>query len=111
MTEPAPIAPVPAPAQLPRLRQVEHPDLAPFLTHLCGRARPAPPSVPQTIRELTSERRLEDILWQARIRGFQPYSGGDPTVCLTESTVKGLEFLIGRRGYAPWGLVFDRQTV
>lgn len=30
---------------------------------------------------------------------------------LTEATLAGLEFLIRRRSYQPWGLVFDRQSI
>lgn len=35
----------------------------------------------------------------------------EPAICLTEATLSGLNFLIGRRHYRPWGLVFDRQSV
>ena len=46
------------------------------------------------------------------LRGFVPFSGGYPSVGLTESTPRqGLPFLIRDRGYHPWGLVFDRQSV
>lgn len=109
MTQP----PLPTPfAQVPRptLRPVEHPDLSPMLTHFCDRARPQS-SIPATIRDMAAPRRLESILWESRLRAFVTYSDGDPAVCFTEATLSGLNFLIGRRNYQPWGLVFDRQSV
>jgi hypothetical protein len=60
---------------------------------------------------MTAPQRLESILWQSRLRAFVTYSGGDPAICLTEATLPGLGFLIGRRSYQPWGLVLDRQSV
>jgi hypothetical protein len=60
---------------------------------------------------MTAPQRLASILWESRLRAFVTYSGGDPTICLTEATLHGLNFLITRRHYQPWGLVFDRQSV
>ena len=105
--------PPPAPlAQLPRptLRPVEHPDLSPVLTHFCDRTRPQA-GIPVEITSMTATQRLASILWESRLRAFVTYSGGDPATCLTEATLNGLNFLIGRRHYQPWGLVFDRQSV
>ena len=93
------------------LRQVEHPDLSPLLTHFCSRGRPLGGEVPPDVRGISAPDRLGSILWEQQLRAFVTYSGGDPAVCLTESTLAGLHFLIGKRGYQPWGLVFDRQSV
>jgi hypothetical protein len=107
--------PQPPPAPLahltrPVLRPVEHPDLSPVLTHFCDRARPQA-GIPNAIISMAAPQRLASILWESRLRAFVTYSGGDPATCLTEATLNGLNFLIGRRNYQPWGLVFDRQSV
>jgi hypothetical protein len=103
---PTPLAQVPRPA----LRPVEHPDLSPVLTHFCDRTRPQN-SIPAQIRSMAAPQRLESILWESRLKAFVTYSGGDPAICLTEATLNGLNFMIGRSHYQPWGLVFDRQSV
>jgi hypothetical protein len=109
MTPPWSGQPVP-PSGQPRLRPVEHPDMSPLLTHFCGRSRPQL-LLPDGINAMTPSQRLANILWEGRLRAFQTYSGGDAAVCLTEATIDGLNFLVRRRGYAPWGLVFERQSV
>jgi hypothetical protein len=103
---PAPLAQV----SRPILRPVEHPDQSALLTHFCDRARPQA-GIPSGILQMSAPQRLESILWESRLRAFVTYSGGDPAVCLTEATPNGLGFLIGRRHYQPWGLVFTRQGV
>lgn len=109
MTQPTPLV-QPASDIRPALRPVEHPDLSAVLTHFCDRARPQV-GLPTEITGMTAPQRLESILWQSRLRAFVTYSGGDPAICLTEATLPGLGFLIGRRSYQPWGLIFDRQSV
>ena len=81
-----------------------------MLTHFCYRNRPQP-SVPPEIQGMTAQQRLESILWQGKLWGFTTFSGGVPAVCFTEATLNGLNFMIGRRFYRPWGLVFDRQSI
>lgn len=93
------------------LRAVEHPELSPILTHFCSRCRPLGREVPEDIRRMSAPDRLESILWDRGLRTFVTYSGGDPAVCFTEARQAGLEFLIQKRGYEPWGLLFDRQSV
>ncbi len=93
------------------LRQVEHPDMSPILTHFCSRSRPLGGEVSPDVRVMSASDRLRSILWEQKLRAFVTYSGGDPAVCLTEATLAGLQFLIRRRGYQPWGLVFERQSV
>jgi hypothetical protein len=100
------------PLQRPgKLRRVESPDLSPVLTHFCGRGRMTGRDVPPDISRLTPCERLESILWEGQLRAFVTYSGGDPAVCFTEATVAGLKFLLRHRGYQPWGLLIERQTV
>jgi hypothetical protein len=94
-----------------QLRPAEHPDLSDSLVHFTGRARPAAPQVPQWIRDQTPDQRLESILRSAAFVPSVSYSGGWPAVCFTESTVAGLEYLIERQGFHPWGLMIDRQWV
>jgi hypothetical protein len=107
-----PSAPLVQSSPRPLLRRVEHPDLSPVLTHFCDRNRPRRQQVPDVIYGLRPEERLENILWNQALHGFVPFSGGYPSVGLTESTPwQGLQFLIRDRGYHPWGLVFDRQSV
>lgn len=109
MTQPPPLVQS-APTARPILRPVEHPDLSPVLTHFCHRARPQA-GIPAEITSMAAPQRLASILWESRLRAFVTYSGGDPAICLTAATLHGLNFLIGRRHYQPWGLVFDRQSV
>lgn len=67
--------------------------------------------VEQSIRALTPEERLDSILGAGEFWPSVTYSGGLPAVCFTESTIAGLEYLIGKQGFHPWGLVLDRQWV
>ncbi|MGW4774180.1 hypothetical protein ACWEO2_39830 [Nocardia sp. NPDC004278] len=60
---------------------------------------------------MSAVQRLESILWQGSISAFVTYSQGDPAVCLTETKLDGLNFLIRDRGYEPWALLFQRQKV
>ncbi|MBV8541706.1 MAG: hypothetical protein JO063_06560 [Pseudonocardiales bacterium] len=55
--------------------------------------------------------RLTSILWDGHLRAFVTDSGGDPAVCFTESTWRGLDFVMRERPHQPWGLMFDRQSV
>jgi hypothetical protein len=109
MTEPpAPLFVSPPAGQL---RQVEHPDLSALLTHFCARARPRGPAVAPGICAMIAPQRLTSILQSQQLQSFTTYSGGDPAVCFTESTHAGIEFMLARRGYQPWALVFDRQSI
>jgi len=83
--------------------------MSPLITHFCHRARPQ--AVPAEVASLDAPGRLESILWSGGLRAFVTYSGGDPAVCFTEATIAGLNFVIGKRGYQPWALVFHRQSV
>lgn len=81
-----------------------------LITHFCDRARPQS-YPPVDIVRMSAQDRLGSILWEGRLRSFTTYSGGDPASCFTEATVGGLEFLIRARGYQPWALVFERQSI
>lgn len=106
MTE---LLPAGAPQLRPRLRPVQHPDMSAIITHFCDRGRPQ--ALPPQVTELDARGRVESILWESQLRAFVTWSGGDPAVCFTEATVQGLEYLIREVGYAPWGIVFDRQSI
>jgi hypothetical protein len=55
--------------------------------------------------------RLASILWDSQLLATVNFSMGYPAVCLIEARLPGLNFMIGQRGYQPWGLMFDRQSV
>ncbi|WP_432830529.1 hypothetical protein [Dactylosporangium sp. CA-092794] len=106
---PVPMASV-VPVPKPLLRPVEHPDMSGLLTHFCHRSS-SQTGIPQHVAAMSAQERLASILWSGQLWAFTTHSGGDPAVCLTEATLNGLGFLITRRQYQPWGLVFDRQKV
>jgi hypothetical protein len=63
------------------------------------------PSVTSYIKNLTPEKRLENILWERRILGFPPF-GWDvtqPMVCISESPARHLKWLLNTRKWPPWG--------
>ncbi|MGW5569748.1 hypothetical protein ACWEVD_00990 [Nocardia thailandica] len=84
--------------------------MAETLVHFVARERTPHPSVPEDIKVMSPDERLAAILRQGSINPFPTFTD-HPAVCMTECSGAGLEFLIGRRGYRPWGLMFDRQTV
>lgn len=96
-----------APLQLPGPAQ------SAWLIHFCG--RPAgtgiSSSVPHEITAMTPAERLDNILWQAFIGAFVPYQATKPMVCLSESPWAHLQWLIGTRGFLPWGVFLSRQWV
>ncbi|MBF6456440.1 hypothetical protein [Nocardia cyriacigeorgica] len=93
------------------LRDVTHPDLSSVLVHFVDRNRPAGIGVPDEIRALDPVERMESILTDGAISAFVTYSGGMPSVCMTEATWVGVSYLVESRGYKPWALMFDRQKV
>jgi hypothetical protein len=66
--------------------------------------------VPESITAMSADQRLMSILYQGSIYPFRTFTG-HPAVCMTGCSWAGLEFLISRRDYQPWGLMFDRQAV
>jgi len=93
------------------LQPAERPSQSDVLIHFCARNRPVRGGLPQDIAAMTPEKRLESILWEGQVRTFETFSGGWPAVCFTEAGSLDAHYLIARRGYAPWGLIFNRQTV
>jgi len=83
-----------------------------LLIHFCGRpGSTLTPSVPQGIRDQEPKERLANILWEGQIRGFAPYGSDSPMVCLSESPLEHLRWLLLNRQWPPWGLLLWRQTV
>jgi hypothetical protein len=94
---------------------LEEPGPAQFdwLVHFCGRPSRTGQSgdVAPEIAAMTPHERLLRILWDGEIRGFPAFGTVDPVVCLSECTKEHMEWLIGRRGWAPWGILLRRQDV
>lgn len=84
-----------------------------MLIHFCGRPASAPPTptVPPFIRDQPPWQRLSNILWEGQIRGFAPFGAELPMVCLSESPLDHLNWLLSSRQWPPWGLLLSRQTV
>jgi hypothetical protein len=87
-----------------------------LLTHFCGRGGAgAEPSldVPQNIRDMDPQERLENILWEGVLRGSRGFSRPDTpkTVSFSESPGDHLRWLIRDKGWPSWGLVFHRQAI
>ncbi|GAA1657307.1 hypothetical protein [Actinoplanes couchii] len=84
-----------------------------WLVHFCGRPNPAAvtPTVPLAIRNQQPWQRLFSILWEGQIRGFAPFGSDSPMVCLSESPLEHLRWLLSTRQWPPWGLLLRRQTV
>lgn len=94
-----------------RLRSLEHPDLWDYVVHLVGRPGRRSWSLDPAVAAMTAEARVASILRLERINASRPFGAAQDVVCLTESTPAGLAYLIGERGYAPWGLVFSKELV
>jgi hypothetical protein len=60
---------------------------------------------------MSASMRLTSILWQQTLGTVITFSGGSPAACFTEALLPGLGFMIQRRGYQPWGVLFRRQEV
>jgi hypothetical protein len=84
-----------------------------LLIHFCGRPNSAAvtPTVPQVIRDQQPWQRLHNVLWEGEIRGFAPFSSASPMVCLSESPLEHLRWLLSNRQWPPWGVLLRRQTV
>lgn len=93
------------------LRALEHPDLWDFVVHLTGRPGATHASVDPSIARMTPSEKLASILQAHEIRATRPFGTPAPVACFTESTPAGLEYLVGRLGYAPWGIVFSKAFV
>jgi hypothetical protein len=91
------------------LASISHPDFNDLVIHFSGRSGLS--NVTLDISPLTPRERLLRILVEGRLRAFTMFNTGHKAVCFTESTRRGVQWLIGQRRYEPYGVAFARQTV
>lgn len=84
-----------------------------WLTHFCGRpsGTGSSPDVPLHIRALTPQQRLYRLLWEQQLRGFRQFGTDFSMICFSESPLAHMGWLIRDRGWAPWGILLERQVV
>ncbi|MEU4095267.1 hypothetical protein [Streptomyces sp. NPDC026673] len=78
------------------------------LIHFTGKGGAFPASVPEEIRRLQPQERLDAILASAVLKGFPPFGATRACVCFSESPPEHLAYLITVCGFAPWGVVITR---
>jgi hypothetical protein len=88
-----------------------HPEMATYLVHLTGRTGTPNSRVPRDIRRLAASARLEAILNQRSINGFECFGSGLPVVCMCEGSIETLNWLVAERKYEPWGLGLKKEYV
>jgi hypothetical protein len=85
------------------------------LVHFCGRPWGTTPTpyVSSGVRNQTPQERLANILWEQRLNGYPPFRAqwNQPMICLSESPVDHLKWLLRDRQWPPWGLLFSRQNI
>ncbi|MGW4735146.1 hypothetical protein ACWEQC_39390 [Streptomyces shenzhenensis] len=81
------------------------------LFHFTGRNGNRPDYVPEKIRNMSPQERLDAILGTQRLRGFRPFGTTQACICFSESPPDHLAHLIITRGFSPWGVVVDRVAV
>ena len=110
MTTPWPVAS--AVAQSHPLQEAG-PAQSEWLVHFCARPSYLPPTqgVPQNIVEMNAYQRLFYIIQERRLRGFRPFGSQHPMICLSESPLPHLSWLILQKGFQSWGLFLNRQWV
>ncbi|MCZ0989126.1 hypothetical protein [Streptomyces diastatochromogenes] len=81
------------------------------LYHFAGRNGDRPQCVPEEIRQMTGQQRLERILHEERIRAFAPFGTTTACVCFSESPPNHLGHLIQTGRFSPWGIVTSRATL
>ena len=69
--------------------------------------------MPEDIKLMEPEQRLENMLWSEALHGFPPFgaSADQPMVCFSESPPDHLRWLLATRKWPAWGLIFRRQYV
>ncbi|GGS80295.1 hypothetical protein GCM10010253_63880 [Streptomyces badius] len=92
-----------------------------YLFHFTGRNSGSRPNwVPEHIRGMSPQERLDAILREEKFRVFAPFGAampgesgslGMPCLCLSESSTEHLAHLVAARGFSPWGLVFSREAI
>ncbi|MFD3794932.1 hypothetical protein [Streptomyces californicus] len=60
---------------------------------------------------MSAEERLRSIVSDGLMRAFPPYGTEKPCISFSETTIGHLRFLLGKRGYCPWGIVLTRRQV
>ncbi|OLT12269.1 hypothetical protein BJF78_24730 [Pseudonocardia sp. CNS-139] len=84
-----------------------------MLVHFCGRppGTSTNPELAPAIAQMSPEERLTNILWEQAIWGTAAFRSGPNAVSFSEVSGAHLHWLIYSRGFPPWGLIFDRQTI
>ncbi|MET7933862.1 hypothetical protein [Streptomyces sp. NPDC005322] len=67
--------------------------------------------MPEEIRQMTGQQRLERILHEECIRVFAPFGATKACVCFSESPPDHLGHLIQTGRFSPWGIVTSRATL
>jgi hypothetical protein len=95
-----------------QLRFDDHPDLSVFLVHFALRIGSVNNKIPAAIEKQKGQERLVSILRDGCIRAFPVWGAGPlPVVCFTECTKAGIESLLDRKRYEPFGLAFRKDRV
>lgn len=96
-----------------RLLAEPGPTQSEWLIHFCGRKIGAArsPGLDGAIAAMTPGERLYNMLWTKQIRGSAPFGAATPVVCLSECSIEHMKWLIGQRGWQPWGVMFRRQYI
>ncbi|MGW6914715.1 hypothetical protein ACWGB8_13000 [Kitasatospora sp. NPDC054939] len=83
------------------------------LIHFTGRpaGRPSTPAVPERIRSMNPQQRLDSILSTGEIQAFPAFGAQQATISFSESPLGHLSHLITDRGFPPWGVVVTRAGV
>ncbi|MGW8985071.1 hypothetical protein ACWGQ9_20695 [Streptomyces parvus] len=88
-----------------------------YLIHFTGRNGSRPTWVPEHIRAMSPQERLDAILREGKFRLFPPFgaaSPGDsglPCLCFSECPTGHLDYLVSIRGFQPWGIAGTREGV
>ncbi len=81
-----------------KLQRPTHPDFNDVVIHLTGR----------TTKAAAAEDCLHRILQEGVVRASLPYGIDQGAACFTESTSRGVCWLVARRHFAPFGIAFTK---
>ncbi|MFE7752125.1 hypothetical protein [Streptomyces sp. NPDC057428] len=81
------------------------------LYHFTGRVGERPNDVPEHIRKMTPQQRLDAIITERMLRAFPPFGTSMPCACFSESSPEHLAFLIKNRKVKPWGILGSRRSL
>lgn len=101
-------------APLPPVLAPTGPGQSDLLVHFCGRREGSrfTPAVPDAIKQMTPEQRLDSILRSQTLMAFPPFrADGVPAVCFSESPGLHLLHMLTERGMKPWGVLLKRADV